>query len=81
MRRELTRRGSSARAFPRRLETTVDRRRLPTTVRQQPLIAMLSPVCASAAIRGSRITSRTPGGSGDYVDDFRQALDETGEHW
>src|SRR6476660_8911823 len=37
---------------------------MPTTVRQQPLIAMLSPTFASAAMAVSRTTSRTPGGSG-----------------
>src|SRR5262245_41074464 len=34
-----------------------------TTVRQQPLIAMLSPARAAAAIPESRMMSRTPGGS------------------
>src|SRR6476469_7341012 len=37
---------------------------MPTTVRQQPLIAMLSPVFDPTAMRDSRMTSRTPGSSG-----------------
>src|SRR5262245_15205328 len=35
-----------------------------TTVKQQPLSAMLSPMASSPAIRGSIITIRTPGDSG-----------------